>query len=105
MNIDPNLVVTVAEIIANLDFRTAVLRHANRQDSPWLISVGESSWQRRLVVEQVNESATEATFAILTPTQSYKSVWDIDTRDVERRITLSELLTKDFVGVKQVLKP
>lgn len=103
--VDPDSVIAVATIIGRCDFRVTVSRYIPREKSPWVITVGESVWQRHLVVDQIDEDGTDATLRILAPAQSEKFGYNIDIQDVERRITLRELIANTYTSVKEALKP
>lgn len=102
-SMNPNLVVEVARAIGSCDFRTTVSRYV-LGNNPWVITVGELTWQRHLVVEQINEDGTDATLKILTPVQSDKFGYDINTEDAERTVNLRELIADRYAGVVLTLK-
>lgn len=100
-----NPILAVASAIGNCDFRVTISRYVNGLVRPWVITVGESGWQRHLVVEKIDEDGNDATFAILSPDQSDKFGYDINTKDAVARIMLSDLIRKGYTGVKKFLQP
>lgn len=98
-----DLVAKIGTAIATCDFRVTVSRYINGKGRPWVITVGESSWQRHLVVEEVNEDGSDAELAILTKDQSTRSGYDIDCRSVEHRVSLKDLVAASYMSVKDIL--
>jgi hypothetical protein len=91
----------VAETIGNCDFRTTMSRYTTGYDSPWVITVGESSWHRHLVVLETFDGG--AKLGLLTKEQSERRITDIDTSAIERTLTLKELTANSYTGVKKLL--
>jgi hypothetical protein len=98
-------VTTVAYAIACCDFRVTIQRYVTSQGRPWIITVGEVSWQRHIVVESVAADGSDAVLAILTPEQSQHFGYDISTRNIDRRTSLKELIAAAYTGVKSALYP
>ncbi|MBP9856103.1 MAG: hypothetical protein KBC48_02245 [Candidatus Pacebacteria bacterium] len=108
MNFDVfSLVAMIAETIGHCDFRVTVQRYMLGNDYPWIITVGEGTWQRHLVVESIAPDGKNATFAVLSHTQSDKFGYDINTLDVVNRLTLRELIGTEnkYSNVKKALLP
>ena len=106
-SIPVEVIISIAEVIARCDFRTTVFRCITNSDSPWIITVGESSWQRHLIVEEtsIGISGSDATMAILSVDESNKFGYDINVNNIEKRICLSELVAEGYVGVWKSLRP
>lgn len=108
-SISPETIITIAQIIGRCDFRTTVSRYTTSTNTPWVITVGESSWQRHLLVESASVGEgpfrANATLAILAQSESGKFGYDIDTRKIEKRIELSELVADHYISVKKALFP
>jgi hypothetical protein len=108
-SISPETIITIAQIIGRCDFRTTVSRYTTSTNSPWVITVGELSWQRHLLVESVSVGEglfrANATLAILAQSESDKFGYHIDTRKIEKRIELSELVAGHYISVKKALFP
>ena len=96
-------VTTVAYAIACCDFRVTIQRYVTSQGRPWIITVGEVSWQRHIVVESVAADGSDAVLAILMPEQSENFGYDISTRNIDRRTSLKELIASAYTGVKSAL--
>lgn len=105
--IPAEIIVVIAQVIGRCDFRTTVSLYTTATNSPWIITVGESSWQRHLIVERVEitPEGVNADLGILPSTESSKFGYDIRTNHVDRRIKLSELIANRYIGVKKVLFP
>jgi hypothetical protein len=90
----------IAQKIRDFDFRTSVSRDSSCPNTgPWVITIGEITWHRHLVVREVTDNGKDARLDILAPRQSEQS---IDIKDVDRTITLQALLspgTKDGIRV------
>lgn len=103
-----NEVVLVAKKIAKCGFRATIQIYitgtSRPMDRPWIITVGESEWQRHIVVERVIDD-DEAMLAVLGPDQSAKFGYDININDVVMRIKLTDLVRDNYVGVKNFLQP
>jgi hypothetical protein len=91
----------VAETIAKCDFRTAMSRYTTGNDSPWVITVGESGWHRHLVVLETFDG--DAKLGLLTKEQSERRITDIDTSAIERTMTLGELTAFSYSGIRKLL--
>ncbi len=91
----------VAAMIANCDFRTAISKYTTGDKGQWVITVGESSWQRHMIVKETKRHS--ATLAILSADQSSRSVIDLDTSKVEQEISLKDLIASGYTGVKDFL--
>ncbi len=98
-----HLAAIVAGQIAQQDFRVTLSEYISRKGSPWVITVGESYWQRHLVIETVIHGGNDATLAILANEQSVLRTLDIDTTKVDRRVSLKELLAGRYSGIRQAL--
>ncbi len=94
-------VFAVAETIGNCDFRTAMSRYTTGVDAPWVITVGESHWHRHLVVLEITDDG--AVLGLLNSEQSERRITDINTRAIERTLTLKELVSNSYTGVKKLL--
>jgi hypothetical protein len=70
-----------------------------------VITVGESSWQRHLVVEDVTSDGGNAVLNLLSHDQSFRPVIDLQLKHVELRLTLAGLVSGGFLGVKSILMP
>lgn len=107
--INPETVIAIAKTIGECDFRTLVSKYttSDSDHSPWVITVGESTWQRHLVVENLGERGgiMDATLALLTTSESERFGYQIRTNNVQRRISLKELVSGRYLGVKRVLYP
>ncbi len=103
-NIDANKVVEIAQKIGSCDFRVTISNYVIGGNRPWVITVGETTWQRHLVVAQIDETGN-AVLLVLSPEQSSNFGYDIDTTDVERSTTLEELIAGEYSGVKEALYP
>ena len=94
----------VERAIAGCDVK--ILSVIKNRDVPWIIAVGEhSKWLRHLVVDEVSEDGEDATLRILTAKQSDEPFASIDTQDVDKYISLKELIGLDHAGVLSVLHP
>lgn len=105
--VSSDVVIAIAQAIGHCDFRTTVSLYTNRSNSPWVITVGESDWQRHLTVlsTTVGIYGSDAELAILESSQSDNSGYDIRTYCVERVIRLSELIAGNYISVKKALYP
>jgi hypothetical protein len=100
-----NMVELIAKAIARCDFRTTISKYVSSDDWSWVITVGESNWQRHLAVVEISPDSCDAVLNILKPEQSTKFGYDLNTNDVESSIKLSDLIAGSYVGVKNLLKP
>lgn len=105
--VSPEIVIAIAETIARCDFRVTVSCYVTRPGSPWVITVGESRWQRHVVVKSVTVGLEhgDVVLAILEQTESNKFGYDVRTDRVEREITLLDLTADNYLSVKQALYP
>jgi|GEM_PF-5421428 len=94
-------------MIGRCDFRTTVSRYTTSTNSPWVITVGETAWHRHLIVENVSDSIGnfDATLAILPVSESGKFGYDIRHDKIDKRIQLSDLIARKYIGVKRTLFP
>lgn len=106
-NPNAETVTAIASAIANCDFRVTIQRYITGQGRPWIITVGETWWQRHIVVEVAEEDGSDATLAILSPEQSENFGYEIGagSGNIDRHVTLKELIAKGFTSVKAVLRP
>lgn len=100
-----SLVTQIADQIAACDFRVTMSRYVTRPGSPWIITVGETGWQRHLVVEEVNPLGTDANLAVLTRGQSSNFGYKINDKSIERYVTLKQLTVNKHQSVLAVLCP
>jgi hypothetical protein len=92
----------VAQNIADCDFRVTAMQYQTSDDSPWILSVGETSWRRHLIIESVGNA--EAVLSLLPETQTFDDAYGVSSRSAEFTVTLSELIRDKYVGVKRVLR-
>ena len=109
-SIGPDIIISITQAIGRCDFRTTVSLYTTGSDLsrfPWIITVSESNWQRHIIVESamVGTIGCEANLAVLATSESEKFGYDIRTDRIETRLTLSELITDRYIGVKKVLCP
>jgi hypothetical protein len=97
-----NALMRVVQGIAHCDFRTAISRYATG-DGPWIITVGETGWQRHLVVDAIVNHGQDAYLALLKSTENDKSPAHIDHTQVEKTFMLSNLVADRYTGIKQML--
>jgi len=99
---------TIAKIaarIANCDYCTAISRYSTGNSAPWVITVGESRWRRRLVVRKVYDEGSDAQLQILSFAQSDNDVINLDVNDTDGTVTLLDLVSGSYRGVKTYLAP
>lgn len=101
---DTAAVALIARAIGNCDFRVKASKDGKSPDSPWIITVGESTWQRHILVKELLGDA-DATLTLLGTTQSIVTPADADVTDIANDIQLSELIAGRYIGVKSALKP
>lgn len=92
----------VAKAIAVCDYRVSLSKYVSRDD-PWLITVGESVWQRRLLIQEIKGG--QITLAVLAKSESREPDYDVSFDKVERIITLANLTKEGYISVKAVLNP
>lgn len=98
----------VAKIIGQCDFRVALSRYMGRDNSPWIITVGESNWRRHLVLNEgcASKSREEiALLEILSQEESEKFMLDIRSDNIVGHIMLFDLVSNGYLGVKKALYP
>ena len=103
--LDGKMIELIAKAIAQCDFRVTISKYMGPQNWPWIITVGESYWQRHLAVIEISEDCCDAALDVLKSEQSGNSGYNISWSDVERRISLSDLIADKYRGVKSILKP
>lgn len=103
----PETIIIISKIIGRCDYRTTVSRYTTCDNSPWVITVGESTWRRHLIVEKVTDGGTglDAELAILCTSESNKFGYDIRTDAVSSRIRLIDLVADRYISVKKALFP
>ena len=101
----PNAATVTA--IANCEFRVTIQRYITGNNRPWVITVGETFWQRHIVIETAEEDGSDATLAILMPEQSENFGYELGTGDqnIDQHILLKDLIAKGFTSVKAALYP
>lgn len=109
INVSPENVIAIAQAIGRCDFRTTISMYTASRNNPWVITVGESGWQRHLVVESDGDGdIMNATLAVLHTSESDQYGYDIRTGEIQKRIQLGKLvgnLGNKYIGVKKVLYP
>jgi hypothetical protein len=106
-NIGAEVVTMIAWAIGRCDFRTTISRYTTSDNQPWVITVGESNWQRHLIVKDavINEKGLSATLGVLSTNESDKFGYDVNTNNVVRVIELKQLVSENYIGVKKILFP
>lgn len=94
----------VARAIADCDFDVTIQQFM-WNNYPWIVTVGERTWQRHIVVEAVTDDGSDATLAILSVEESQHFGRGINLSKVDCRISLKELLSDKYVSVKSALRP
>lgn len=97
------IIASIAERIAQQDFRVTISRYMTSGNSPWIITVGEGDWSRHLVVESVMTDGSDAFLTVLSLRQSGKFGPDIDVNDLQYRYRLGAILGKGYPWMKAVL--
>ncbi len=92
-------VIDIAHLIGSCDFRVTIQLYVT-QARAWVITVGESDWQRHIV-----PNTTAKTLGILSVEQSKKFGFEIDTNDVIEEVTLDNLIAGGYSDVRKKLKP
>lgn len=102
-NVIADVAIRAAEAIGHCDFRTAVSCYTTGKGNPWVITVGESSWQRHLVV--IRTRGEDVELGILPKSQSVLSAIDMmDTRHFEGIVMLSDLTALSYGGIRELLQ-
>ena len=103
-HVNAETVASIAIRIARCDFRVTMSRYITSLNSPWVITVGESEWRRRLVVEKSNEDGTEATLGILSDEGFEGGNAYTNSNEVVRQVSLKDLVANNYMSVKKALK-
>jgi len=106
-SISPDIIIAIAQMIGQCDFRTTVSLYTTSPNYPWIITVGESGWCRHLIVESVliGNDGLAANLAVLSQSESDKFGDNVRTTEVAERIELKDLIADSYIGVKKVLYP
>lgn len=94
----------VAKKISSCDFAVSMSRYVTGDSWPWVITVGEFSWHRHLVVLEIMGEGDDAKLALLTVDQSDNVLNSLDVSKVERTFTLRELIANSYTGVTRMLR-
>lgn len=103
---DCRRVAEAAVTISRLDFQVTISRYVNAQkNSYWVITVGESRWQRHLVVKEIGKDNSAIKLGVLKERQRPEIGYQIDINDLNGTVTLEELTMDGYEGVRLWLKP
>lgn len=91
----------VANAIAQCDFRVTAQQYQTGKGYPWVLTVGENHWRRHLVIKSVEDHGAE--LELLPATQTLEMLANVELLPTERQISLRELISGNYTGVKTVL--
>jgi hypothetical protein len=105
-HLDYKVISELAKQIANRDFRVTVTQHVadNVSDKHWIITVGETTWQRHLVVSDFEERDNNPLIDVLKPVQSGRMITDVNPHDIDFvLLDFKGFLASGYLGIKETL--
>ena len=105
-HLDYNVVSIIAARIANCDFRVTITQHVAHSDAHkmWIITVGETTWQRHLVVTEFVKGDTRPRLDVLKQIQSGQMIIDVNPHDIDFILPDFEaFIDSGYAGVKKTL--